>query len=334
VEAACSGLEGLGLILIFTTAWLLFFRKENRFPQVLVLIPCALATAWTLNIARLVVLILLGNAGAPEVAMVGFHSQAGWIAFTAVAYLFAMAAGKLQWVRRFPTATASSPKIFAPVAPCAADGTESPNTAAYLVPFLAILAASFISRAASGHFEWLYPLRFVAAGWALWHYRKTFRNICWRFSWEAVAVGAAVFLIWISPYFTGAQPVASALGTELNQLSPVARWMWITIRVMAAVVTVPLAEELAFRGFLARRLMSRSFDEVPMKSLSVLSILISSVIFGLMHGQQWIAGMAAGVAYALLARWKGRLGDAVAAHAMSNLLLAVWILIHGDWGLW
>lgn len=334
VEAACSGLEGLGLILIFTTAWLLFFRKENRFPQVLVLIPCALATAWTLNIARLVVLILLGNAGAPEVAMVGFHSQAGWIAFTAVAYLFAMAAGKLQWVRRFPTATASSPKIFAPVAPCAAAGTESPNTAAYLVPFLAILAASFISRAASGHFEWLYPLRFVAAGWALWHYRKTFRNICWRFSWEAVAVGVAVFLIWISPYFTGAQPVASALGTELNQLSPVARWMWITIRVMAAVVTVPLAEELAFRGFLARRLMSRSFDEVPMKSLSVLSILISSVIFGLMHGQQWIAGMAAGVAYALLARWKGRLGDAVAAHAMSNLLLAAWVLMRCDWGLW
>jgi len=342
VEAACSGFEGLGLMLIFTTAWLLFFRKENRFPQALVLIPCALAAAWVLNIARLVVLILIGNAGAPEVAMVGFHSQAGWIAFTVVAYLFAMAAGKLRWVRRYSSASPGSGsyvhdlEIPAPAGPRAWANTESesPATAAYLVPFLAILAASFISRAASGHFEWLYPLRFVAAGWALWHYRKTYKTIQWRFGWEALAVGAAVFLVWIFPHLREAQPVAAALGTEMNQLSPAARWAWISIRIAAAAITVPLAEELAFRGFLARRLVNRGFDGLPLGKLTVISILISSVVFGLMHGQQWMVGTVAGLAFALLARYKGQLGDAVAAHAVSNLLLAAWVLMRGDWGLW
>jgi exosortase E/protease (VPEID-CTERM system) len=342
VEPGCSGLEGLGLILIFTTAWLLFFRKENRFPQALVLIPCALAAAWALNIARLVILILIGNAGAPEIAMVGFHSQAGWIAFTAVAYLFAMASGKLRWIRQDSSA-ASMPGgdvpgvgILAPAGSRTWTATEgeSPATAAYLVPFLAILAASFISRSASGHFEWLYPLRFVAAGWAIWHYRKAYKAIQWRFGWEALAVGAAVFLVWIFPHFREAQPVATALGTGLNQLSVPARWAWISIRIVAAVITVPLAEELAFRGFLARRLVNRGFDGLPLGRLTVLSILISSLVFGLMHGQQWMVGTVAGLAYAVLARWKGRLGDAVAAHAVSNLLLAAWVLMRGDWGLW
>jgi exosortase E/protease (VPEID-CTERM system) len=342
VEPACSGLEGLGLILVFTVAWLLFFRKENRFPQALVLIPCALAAAWLLNIARLVILILIGNAGAPQIAMVGFHSQAGWIAFTAVAYLFAMAAGKLRWVRQHPPAPSLSDSYGSSQGVLVSSGTgtwadtekESPATAAYLVPFLAILAASFISRAASANFEWLYPLRFVAAGWAIWHYRKTYKTIRWRFGWESLAVGVAVFLIWIFPHLRAAQPTANTLGAELNQLSPLARWAWISVRIVAAVVTVPLAEELAFRGFLARRLVNRSFDGLPLGKLTVLSILISSLVFGFMHGQQWMVGTAAGLGYALLARYKGRLGDAVAAHAVSNLLLAAWVLTRGDWGLW
>ena len=339
VAPACSGLEGLGLMLAFTVAWLLFFRKENRFPQALALIPCALAAAWALNVARLVVLILIGNAGAPEVAMVGFHSQAGWIAFTIVAYLFAMAAGKVRWVRRFPPASGrqlAGMEVSAPAGVRTWEGTEgeSPATAAYLVPFLAILAASFVSRAASANFEWLYPLRFVAGVWAIWHFRKAYKTIRWQFGWEALAVGTAVFLVWIFPHFRGAQPAAGTLGTELAQLSPALRWVWISIRITAAVITVPVAEELAFRGFLARRLVSRSFDEVPIGKLTLTSILISSLVFGLMHGQQWVVGVAAGLAFAVLARWKGRLGDAVAAHAVSNLLLAAWVLARGDWGLW
>ena len=343
IAKECSGMEGLGLVLVFTIAWLSYFRRESRFPQALLLIPCALVTVWLLNIARLCALILIGDAGAEQVAMVGFHSQAGWIAFTTVAFAFSMATRKLSWVRR-PASNATGADVDpsltnigmgSEVAVGAEQETgESPATRAYLVPFLAILAASLVSKAASGYFEWLYPLRFIAATVGLWFFRAELRKLNWRFGWVAPMTGAAIFLVWIVPDFWIKAPSASPLGTALADLPTMARLTWIAFRVAAAAVTVPIAEELAFRGYLARRLIHREFDEVPFANLTILSIAVSSVIFGLLHGQHWITGTLAGLAYAALLKWRGRIGDAVVAHATSNLLLAAWVLLRGDWAQW
>jgi membrane protease YdiL (CAAX protease family) len=47
-----------------------------------------------------------------------------------------------------------------------------------------------------------------------------------------------------------------------------------------------------------------------------------------------MVGLVAGLAYAAVLKWKGRIGDAVVAHATSNLLLAAWVLLRGDWAQW
>jgi exosortase E/protease (VPEID-CTERM system) len=338
IAEACSGMEGLGLVTVFTVIWLWYFRRESRFPQALLLIPCALLCVWMLNIVRIATLVLIGNAGAPDVAMVGFHSQAGWIAFTTVAFCFSMATRNLSWVRRIPAPATASSEIGS-ASPQAAIHTaiesgESPATAAYLVPFLAILGASFLTKSVTAYFEWAYPLRFFAAIVPIWIYRAEYRKLNWRFSWLAPFTGAVIFLLWIAPSLRLAQPAASTVGIGLAGLAPGSRWAWIAFRIAAAVLTVPLAEELAFRGYLSRRLIDREFDTVPFSSLTVLSIGLSSVAFGLMHGAHWIAGIVAGLAFALLLRWKGRFGDAVVAHATSNLLLAIWVLARGDWAQW
>ena len=328
VAEACSGLEGLGLVLVFTTVWLWYFRKESRFPQALLLIPCALVLVWLLNVLRISALVLIGNAGYGEIAMVGFHSQAGWIAFTTVAFCFSMATRRLRWVRKFPDSVTES------IEQTSAEVTgESPATGAYLVPFLAILGAGFLSKSASGHFEWLYPLRFLACAVALWFSWPELKKLDWRFSWVAPVAGGLVFAVWIIPSLFVLSPVTS-LGSSLAALSPAARWTWIAFRVAAAVVTVPIAEELAFRGYLARRLVDREFDSVPFSAVTLLSIGLSSVAFGLMHGQHWMVGIVAGLVFAGMMRWKGRLSDAIVAHATSNLLLAVWVLSRGDWAQW
>lgn len=335
IAPECSGMEGLGLVLVFTAVWLWYFRKETRFPQALLLIPCALLCVWLLNIVRIAAIILIGNAGAPDVAMVGFHSQVGWIAFTTVALVFSMATRNLSWVRRVPVGAMpiNDPGNAAITAPNEQTG-ESPATAAYLVPFLAILAASFISKAASGYFEWLYPLRFIAAAIALWCFRREYKKLDWRFGWIAPVAGAVIFLIWIAPSWWTHERSASQLGPALAALSPAMRSMWIVFRVAAAVITVPIAEELAFRGYLARRVMSRDFDTVSFSRLTALSVGVSSVAFGVMHGGHWIVGILAGLAYAAVLRWRGRIGDAIVAHATSNLLLAAWVLLRGDWPQW
>jgi exosortase E/protease (VPEID-CTERM system) len=350
IEEQCSGLEGLGLVLVFTLVWLWYFRKESRFPQALLLVPCALGLVWMLNIVRICAIVLIGNAGAPDIAMVGFHSQAGWIAFTAVALGFSMATRRLSWVRSMPAY--SSVAVESPAGGSATTGVdaagvvaagvvsgESPATAAYLVPFLAILAASFFSKAASGYFEWLYPLRFLAAAIAIWHFRGTYRKLDWRFGWLAPVTGVAIFLVWIAPEWIAREwwtedHAASSLGAALAALTPTARVAWIAFRVAAASITVPIAEELAFRGYLTRRIIDREFDRVPFTGLTLLSVGLSSVVFGVMHGQHWFVGILAGLAYAAVLKWRGRIGDAIVAHATSNLLLAAWVLLRGDWAQW
>lgn len=151
IAPECSGYEGIGLIFAVTCSWLWFRRRECRFPQALLLIPAGVALVWILNAARIAALILIGNAGAEGIAMGGFHSQAGWIAFSLVAVGTCSAARRISWFGSCPR----SSEITEP--------QTSDAVTANLVPFLAILAAALVSRAISADFEWLYGLRVAAA---------------------------------------------------------------------------------------------------------------------------------------------------------------------------
>src|ERR1017187_7711421 len=318
----CSGLEGISLLLVFGLMWLVLFRNESRFPQALVLLPLGIVTLFLLNALRITVLILIGNAGARDIAWGGFHSQAGWIAFNSVAFGSSIVARRWSWVSARAPSQAASKAV-----------EEAPHsTAAFLVPFLAILAAGMISRAASGAFEWLYPLRFRAARAALWVFRRSYSRLDWNWNMVAPAAGMVVFLGWIAvDRVAGA---TTSMPAVLAGLSPWVRAGGIGLRILGAVLTVPIAEELAFRGFLLRRFMGADFESVPFRSTKWFAVLGSSVLFGFMHGGRWELGTVAGVVYALLIRQTGRMGNAVVAHALTNALIAVYVLSFGQWQLW
>ncbi len=320
----CAGLEGTALMLVFSVAWLGFFRKEYRFPNALLLIPAGMLVIWLSNAARITALVLIGVAGAPDVAVGGFHSQAGWIAFNCVALGFVLVSRRLPWV------TVAGPQLPA------ADTTvpASNPTVAYLLPFLAIVASGMLSTAASGSFEWLYPLRFIAAAVALWSFRSTYSKLDWRFGWYSVLTGVVVLAMWLGlDRFSGAS-TNSSIGAGLAALPASARIAWLMVRTAAAVITVPIAEELVFRGFLIRRLISSNFDSLDPRRYTYVSLLISSVAFGLLHGDRWLAGTLAGLLYAIAYLRRGRIGDAVIAHATTNGLLAAWVLMGARWYLW
>jgi exosortase E/protease (VPEID-CTERM system) len=322
IAPGCSGLEGAGLIVVFTVSWLWFFRHECRFPRALLLIPAGVGILYLLNAVRIAALILIGNAGAREVALGGFHSQTGWITFNAVALGLSIATRRWSWLRR-PEVTAVSEEKSAPNA-----------VAPYLMPFLVILATAMISRAASSDFDWLYPLRFFAAVACIWFFRAKYRNLDWRVGWLSPVVGVVGFALWMGLDRLSGAHAAGGIGVGLARLPEAARLSWLGFRVLAAVVTVPIAEELAFRGFLIRRLISSDFESVSMTKFTWLSVLGSSLAFGLMHGDRWIAGILAGLLYAGALLWRGRIGDAVVAHGTTNALLAVWVLMSHDWSLW
>jgi exosortase E/protease (VPEID-CTERM system) len=312
----CSGLEGMSLFLVFMVFWLGYFRKEYRFPRALLLIPFGMTLMFGLNAVRIAVLVLIGNAGHAEVAEYGFHSQAGWIAFNAVAVGIAAWSRRSRWLNRCSLESIRH------------DQLENP-TAVFLMPLLAILAAGMLSHALSGRFEWFYPLRLVAFAAAIMFYGRRLAALDWGWSWRGPVLGVGVFLVWsVAVHFLVPD---RGLPETLAAASPLLRTAWVTCRVAASVLTVPLAEELAYRGFLMRRLQSREFDSLVFGRVGWFAVAVSSVVFGAAHGALWLPGIVAGFAYGWIVKRQGRLGEAVTAHMTTNLLVAALALGSGNW---
>ena len=321
ISPQCSGLEGAALILVFTIAWLWLFRQECRFPWALALLPAGVVILFILNAVRLTALVLIGNAGAKQVAAQGFHSQAGWISFNAVAFGLSVVARRSPW---FSTGTK----------PAEPSRTAHDSTSAFLIPFLAILGVGMVARAASAGFESLYPLRLVAAGVALWIFRRSYKDCDWRFGWSAPIAGVGVFILWVGLERVVGSASSRTIPAALDAMSEPGRIFWLTARVFAASITVPIAEELAFRGYLMRRLVAADFEKVDPRRFTWFSLALSSIVFGAMHGSSWLAGSASGLVYGWLYARSGRIGDPVVAHATTNILLAVCVLAFRQWQFW
>jgi exosortase E/protease (VPEID-CTERM system) len=319
IADGCSGLEGGGLMLAFSGAWLLYFRHEYIFPRALLLIPASIAAIFALNVVRLAALMLIGDAGFPDVALYGFHSQAGWIAFNAVACALVLFSRRSAWLNRTVTRSGVSPAAHNP-------------TAAYLLPLLAILAAGAVTRALSSDFEFLYPLRVVAGLWMLLRYRRSLAGLDWGWSWRGPAFGIVVFLLWIGSAHL--QLHAAGIPEKLAALPSALRGLWIVSRLAGGVLIVPIAEELAYRGYLMRRLTKPDFDAVPFQSVRWPALAATAILFGVAHGALWLPGMAAGVVFGLLVMRRGQIGEAVVAHATSNALIAAGVLGWNQWQLW
>jgi exosortase E/protease (VPEID-CTERM system) len=336
VSEICSGLEGVGLMLVFCAAWLWYFRREYIFPRALIIFPIAVLIIFLLNAVRIAAILLIGAAGHQGVAAVGFHSQAGWIAFNLAAFGVAFAAKHSAWLNRSAHDSAPAARGATP----GADGAAAPHdagavhdaTAAYLMPLLAILAAGMVAHALSAGFDQLYPLRLLCAAIALFAFRRSYRNLDWDFSWRGVAGGVAVFAVWavFARFLTSTAPIPN----DLSVLSPPFRALWIGCRAAAAIVTVPIAEELAYRGFLMRRMVTADFATMPMRRVPWWAIGISAVVFGITHGSFWLPGIIAGLVYAGIAVKTGKIGESVVAHATTNSLVAIQVLLFGQWQLW
>ncbi len=83
-----------------------------------------------------------------------------------------------------------------------------------------------------------------------------------------------------------------------------------------------------------RRLSNQDFESVPYRSVSWLALFASSVAFGVVHGVMWMPAIVAGLAYGLILMRRGRMGEAVVAHATSNALIAAAVLLWKQWQLW
>jgi len=325
IEPGCSGYEGLGLVTMFTLVFLWVRRLEMNFPQAFYLLPIGWALTWLINGFRIAALVVIGSSFSPYVAMKGFHSQAGWLAFIATSTFLTLGVEWAGWFRRPLSLASSSPA--SEDSPVVEESAAYP-AAPYLLPLLAILLGTMLGEAFSTGFPLLYPLRIVLALALMGPWWQSYRSLLGKgFSLPAVAVGLLTYLVWIA--LVPGKPGRMIWGL----VSPELAWAWICCRVLGSSLVIPLAEELAFRGYLMRRMQHRDFDGVAPQQVGWPALLVSSLIFGWLH-QDHLAGVLAGLAYATLYRNRGRLGEAVVAHGLTNFCICLQVLLLGHWSLW
>lgn len=308
VAPVCSGVEGIALVTIFVSLYLWLFRQELRFPSAFLLYPLGIATSACLNVVRIAVLLIMGIEGQPELAVGGFHSHAGWVMFTAVALGIIAVARRVAWFHRAaPVAAAAT---LAPLPPLRRD-----PVAARILPFAVFMLTAVVAPAIASNPAMLYPIRVVLLAAAVMLVWPALRDIVWRVSPGAWLAGAAVGVMWV------AIPVAPADGPPpYGTLAGGMVLLWFLFRGIGTVILVPLVEELFFRDYLESRLRGAAPDAPVSLWRNLLAIAVTAGLFAALH-DRWIEAFVAGVVFSLLVRRSGRIADAIAAHAIANLIV-------------
>jgi len=158
----------------------------------------------------------------------------------------------------------------------------------------------------------------------------------------SLLVGVVVFVIWIAPdllfpaYRHHWLFENSFLGNPKGGLSPESQGSAVVLwlRSIRAVAIVPVVEELFWRAWLMRWLISADFLSVPLGVWSAQAFWVVALLFASEHGSYWDVGLAAGVIYNWWMLRTKSLGDLILAHAAANACVSAYVVFAGRWEYW
>lgn len=217
--------------------------------------------------------------------------------------------------------------------------------AAYMLPivvFIGLLALNGVLKKIGTHFllssaeYWIYPTQTVICGGLVaWFWREyDFQRL--RNPIFCVFIGVAVFLLWISPQqFLGFPARIVGFNPDIFAGRSLLYWATVVFRFLRFALVVPFVEEIFWRGFLLRFVIREDFENVPMGSFSWLSFVVVALAFGFSHSKpDWIAAIVTGALYNGVAYRTKSLSSCVLVHAITNLVLGLWIMQTKQWGFW
>jgi CAAX prenyl protease-like protein len=208
----------------------------------------------------------------------------------------------------------------------------------YVLPFAVFIGFLAIDRLVPV----LQPVRFLAILVLLALFSRGLLPLRPKRLIASLLLGVAVFFIWIGPdvLFPGyrhsilfsnsivGHPEGATLpGDKVNVF-------FLVFRVLGSVVTIPIIEELFWRGWMMRWIANHHFDRIPIGTYHAEAFWVVAVLFASEHGSFWDVGLAAGVIYNWWAIRTGNLTDCVIAHATTNACLAVYVIGWHQWQYW
>jgi uncharacterized protein len=159
----------------------------------------------------------------------------------------------------------------------------------------------------------------------------------------SILIGIAVFVIWVAPdriapnwhhfiLFDNA-----IVGHPAGNTPPASKNdpIFLIFRIAISVIAVPILEELFWRGWLMRWLIdSKDFERVPLGTFAPAAFWLTALLFASEHGSFWDVGFAAGIVYNWWMIRTRNIWDCILAHAVTNGVLAAYVIGAGQWQYW
>lgn len=157
---------------------------------------------------------------------------------------------------------------------------------------------------------------------------------------RSVAIGVAVFLIWIAPdalfgyrhHWLFDNSIVGSPASAAEAVAP--GTLFRLCHFVGSAALVPVVEELFWRAWLMRWLIQPDFEKVALGAYTPLAFWITAVLFASEHGSYWEVGLAAGVIYNWWMVRTKSLADCVVAHGVTNAVLSLYVIATGQWQYW
>ena len=214
---------------------------------------------------------------------------------------------------------------------------------AYLLPMGTFLA--FVQVGAL--WKELYPVAYVArtviVAALLFNFRRHFTKIRWDYWWLGAALGVVGIFQWVGmqlwlqghlPQFFK-PPAAEDLFNPLALRPAWLVWPFVAVRLAGAVLVVPVMEELFWRDFAWRQIVApNDFKLARVGEWDWKAFVIIPLIFALVHDNWWLTAVVWAFMIGGLLLYTKSLGACIVMHAVTNLLLGVYVLRYHDWAFW
>lgn len=216
------------------------------------------------------------------------------------------------------------------------------TTSRYVVPFAVFAAFLALQAVCALPVRADLVLRTVVLGAVLVFWSRPVIELRPRFTLSSIAVGVIVFVIWVAPDLLF--PRYRELWLFRNAVTGMSRGslpaaaltdpLVLSLRVLRAVVIVPIVEELFWRAWLMRWLISPHFTTVPLGTYARGAFWITALLFASEHGPYWDVGLIAGIIYNWWMVRTKSLADCILMHAVTNALLCAWVIARHQWQYW
>jgi CAAX prenyl protease-like protein len=134
---------------------------------------------------------------------------------------------------------------------------------------------------------------------------------------------------WVEPQRSAFNPLAHWPD------SPATAYGFLAIRFWGLAVVVPIIEELFLRGFVMRFVVVGDWWTVPFGTLTPAAVAVGTLAPVLTHPLNEILAVVVWFSLVTALMYKTKnIGDCIVAHAVTNLLLGIYVVASGDWFLW